>query len=214
MSASRLIRWGGLALFLGGVLWGLQKVGWQLVIGNQDPRSYPQPEATILWLMGLVAALFVLLGLPALYARQAKQAGRLGFVAFVAVFVGMGLVTGIAYFGAFLQAGLVDLIVTVEEAGMTAQEPPEAAAGFVVALGLYMLGWLLISLSSLRAGVLPRLAPLLVLAGLLSGFLFMATGLSLLALPVTEAGIAWLGFALWREEGDALLQATPAGKAW
>lgn len=205
MSASRLIRWGGLALLLGGVLWGAQKIGWQLFIGEQDPRGYLQPAATILWGMGLMAALFILLGLPALYARQAKQAGRAGMIAFVVVFTGMALVTGNAYFGVFLQAGLVDLIVTVEGAGMTVQEPVAAAVGFIAALVTYTLGWLFFGLISLRARVLPRWATVLVLVGLGFGFLFMASGISLLALPVTEIGIAWLGFALWREKGGKTL---------
>jgi hypothetical protein len=72
MSTFKLIRWGGLALLMGGILWGVQKMGWTLIIGDQDPRAYPQPGATILWFIGLVAALFILLGLPSLYARQAK----------------------------------------------------------------------------------------------------------------------------------------------
>ena len=68
MSTNNLIRWGGIVLFLGGLLWGTQKIGWQLLIGNQDPIAYPQPTASILWVMGLVAALLVLMGLPALLA--------------------------------------------------------------------------------------------------------------------------------------------------
>ena len=210
MSAAKLIRWGGIALLLGGVLWGMQKIGWQLFIGERDPRGYPQPAATILWVMGLVAALLVLLGLPALYARQAKQAGSAGLIAFVVVFSGMALVIGIAYFGVFLQAGLVDLIVTAEAAGMTVQEPVAAAVGFIIALVAYTVGWLFFSLISLRARVLPRWAVALVIAGLALGFLFMASGISLLALPITEIGIASLGFALWREKGGAPAEPAPA----
>ena len=35
MSTSNLIRGGGLAVLLGGLLWAMQKIGWQLFIGNQ-----------------------------------------------------------------------------------------------------------------------------------------------------------------------------------
>ena len=211
MSTSNLIRLGGLATFLGGLLWGTQKIGWQLLIGNQDPFAYPQPAASILWAIGLVAALLVLLGLPALYMRQANSAGRLGLIAFVLVFTGMALVTGNAYFGTFIQSGLVDLIVLAEEAGVTVQEPAAAAAGFMIALLLYLLGWILFGLASLRARVLPRGAVLLVIAGIVLGFVFMATGIAWLGVPVIELGLAWLGFALWRERGTVL--AAPATAA-
>lgn len=206
MSTSNLIRGGGLAVFLGGLLWGMQKIGWQLFIGNQDPLSYPQPAATILWVMGLIAALLILVGLPALYIRQAEQAGRLGLIAFVVVFTGMALVTGNAYFGVFIQSGLVDLIIMAEGAGVTVQEPAAAGVGFMMTLVLYLLGWVLFGLASLRAGVLLRWAAALVMAGLVTGFLFLATGFAPLGLPVTEIGLAWLGFALWRERGEVLVQ--------
>ena len=210
MSTSNLIRWGGLAVSLGGLLWGMQKIGWQLFIGSQDPLAYPQPAATILWVIGLIAALLILLGLPALFLRQANKAGLFGAIAFVVVFAGMALVTGNTYFGTFIQAGLVDLIIMAEGAGLTVQEPVAAAVGFVVTLGLYLLGWILFGLASLNAGVLPGWAVALVLAGLVLGFLFLATGFSWLGLPLTEMGIAALGFTLWREKGMILAEPATA----
>jgi hypothetical protein len=210
MSTSILIRLGGLSVLLGGLLWGMQKIGWPLFLGGQDPRTYPQPAATVLWVMGLVAALLVLIGLPALYARQAVQAGRLGLIAFVLVFIGMALVTGNAYFGTFIQSGLVDLIVLAEGAGVTVQEPAAAAAGFMIALLLYLLGWIMFGLASLRARVLPRGAVSLVIAGIVLGIVFMATGILWLGVPAIELGFAWLGFALWRERGAVLVEPVTA----
>lgn len=206
MSTSKLIRWGGLVVFLGAVLWAIQKIGWTLLIGDQDPLTYPQPTATILWVMGFIAALLILLGLPALYARQARQAGSLGLIAFVVVFIGMALVIGNTFFGVFIQAGLADLIILAEEAGVTVQEPVAAGIGLMTTLLLYTLGWLLFGLSSLKARVLPRWAAVVVLVGLVSGFLFLATNFPLLAMPVTEVGIAGLGFALWHRKAEVLAE--------
>jgi hypothetical protein len=208
MSSNNLIRWGGLALFLGAVLWAIQKISWTLLIGDQDPLTYPQPTATILWALGLVAVLLILLGLPAVYVHQARQAGRLGLIAFVVVFIGMALVTANAYFGTFIQAGLGDLILLAEEAGATVQEPAAAAAGFIISMLFYLLGWLLFGLASLTARVLPRWAAVLVLVGLVTGFLFIATSFPLLALPVTEIGIAGLGLALWQRRAKVLAEPT------
>lgn len=197
-------------MFLGSILWGIQKIGWQAFIGDADFRAYPQPEATVLWAMGLMAALLVLLGLPALYAHQAEQAGRLGAVAFVVAFLGMALAVSNAYFGTFLQSGLVNLIIDAEEAGVTVQEPVAAGVAFGISILLYALGWILFGVASIRARVLPRWGAGLVLAGLVLAFLFILTSIPWLGLPVIEIGIAWLGFAVWREAGKGELVAVRA----
>lgn len=158
----------------------------------------------ILSVIGLVAALLVLLGLPALYSHQAKQAGRLGLTAFVLVFIGMALVVSNAYFGTFIQGGLVDLIILAEGAGVTVQEPVAAGVGFLSSMLLYLLGWILFGVVSFRAKVFPRWAVAVLLFGLALGFLFLATGISWLGLPVTEMGIAALGFVLWQKKVSSL----------
>jgi hypothetical protein len=129
------------------------------------------------------------------------------------LFVGIALVTANAYFGAFSQAGLVDLIVIAEEAGLTIEEPVAAGVGSFISMVLYVLGWLLFGLASLRAGLLPRPAAVLVIAGLVIAFLFLATGFAPLGLPVLEIGVAWLGFALWRERDGVREPVTLASEA-
>jgi hypothetical protein len=48
VSTRQLIRMGGLALFVGGVLWGLAKAAWGfLVLPSGDPNEYPQPTGGI-----------------------------------------------------------------------------------------------------------------------------------------------------------------------
>lgn len=207
MSSSNLIRWGGMALLLGGILWGIQGIVWDLFVGDQHP--YPL-AATFLWVIFLVANVFVLLGLPALYMRQAKHTGILGLIAFAVVFIGMALSTGMAWFGAFIQSGLHDLQTLAEGAGVTMEEPVMAGVGFISSLGLHVLGWLLFGLVSLRAGILPRWAVLLAMVGPVF-WLLGEMGLSLpLLVSVFAIGVTWLGFALWREKGKALAEPAAA----
>jgi len=48
VSTRQLIRMGGLALFVGGVLWGLAEAAWGfLVLPSGDPSEYPQPTGGI-----------------------------------------------------------------------------------------------------------------------------------------------------------------------
>lgn len=204
MSTTRLLRYGGLAVFLGAALWAVQRIGWTLLIGDREFFDYPQPTATVLWLLGLAVSILILLGLPALYARQAERAGTLGMIAFVLVFGGMALVVGNAYFGVFIQDGLAILIGSAEAAGVAVEEPAMAAVGFLATVALQVVGWLLFGLVSLRAGVLPRWAAILVMIGNpISLFMIMALGLLWWQVPLFEVGLAAMGFAVWRSERRA-----------
>jgi len=199
MSTSRLIRTGGLAVFLGATLWALQRVSWTLLIGDQDPANYPQPDATLLWLLGFAVSVLILMGLPALYAHHAEKAGGFGLAAFVVVFAGMALVAGNAFFGVFIQPGLVDLIGAAEGAGVTVEEPVMAIVSFLVTLLLQVVGWLLFGLSALRARVLSRGAAVLVMIGTPVWLVMnQVLGFSWWQLPLFEAGLAWMGISLWR----------------
>lgn len=212
MSTAKLARYGGLAVFLGGALWALQRIGWTLLIGDSDPLGYPQPTATILWLLGLLVSILILIGLPALYAHQAQESGRLGLIAFVLIFSGMALVVGNAYFGSFVQAGLAELVSSAESAGIAVEEPAMAAVGFLLALLLQIVGWFLFGLVTFRARILPRWAAVMVMIGNpISLFMIMALGFLWWQVPIFEIGLAMLGLALWRE-GDrpALSELAPA----
>jgi hypothetical protein len=201
MSTAQLIRRGGLALFLGGVLWGGSEVGFGLLVGTADPLEYPQPAATILWLGLLAATVFTLLGLPAMYAAQAERAGGLGLIGFVVVFAGTALVVGITWFGSFIQAAVAELIVASEAAGAVVEEPVMAGVGMMASLGLYLLGWILFGVASLRAGVLPRWP--VALAMLAPVFWLLSEALDDLVVPlsvISSIGVAWLGVVLWRRE--------------
>lgn len=199
MSTSRLIRLGGLAVFLGAALWAVQRIAWTNLIGPLEPWDYPQPTATVLWLLGLVVGVLILLGLPALYVRQAEKSGTFGLVAFTVIFVGMALVTGNAYFGAFIQDGLADLFRAAEGAGLTVEEPVMAIVDFMLAQVLQIVGWFLFGVATLRARVFPRWAAVLVMIGTpISLFMIMALELHWWQVPLFEIGLAALGFSLWR----------------
>jgi hypothetical protein len=59
---------------------------------------------------------------------------------------------------------------------------------------------------------LPRWALVLVMAGIGLGLFGSATG-GILALPVTEVGLAWLGWALWQESNAIAAQTRPVSEA-
>lgn len=208
MSPDQLIRRGGLALLLGAVLWGVGEISWGLfVLSAGEPAEYPQPTATILWVLVLVGLIFIMLGLPSLYAVQARQARALGLVGFVVLFVGHVLMAGIAYFGATLQHAVTELLAEAEDAGITPEEPAAAGIGYLAAYGLSLLGWILLGVASLRAGVLPRWPIVLVIVVPALFFVVNMSGAAeALGAPATvmpllfAIGVAWLGLALIRRD--------------
>ena len=191
-SATRLIRMSGLALLVGSVVWFLAETAWGLfVLGPDDPSEYPQPLATILWIFVLVGLVSILIGVPGLQLVQAGRSTPLGAIGFVTLVAGLVLMAGLAYFGAFLQAPVADLIVDAEGAGLTVEEPAMVMVGYLAAYGLHFVGWLLFGISALRARVLPRWPVALAMAGSL---LMVVIGLPLVA----AAGVVWLGVSLVR----------------
>lgn len=194
VSAIRLIRMSGFTLLVGGVIWFLAETAWGLfVLGSDDPSEYPQPLATILWIFVLVGLISILVGVPGLHFVQAGRTAALSQIGFVTLFVGLVLMAGLAYFGAFMQAPVAGLIADAEGAGLSVEEPAIVMVGYLAAYGLHFVGWLLFGVAALRARVLPRWPVLLAMVG---SFLMVVIGLPLL----TAVGAVWLGGWLVRLE--------------
>jgi hypothetical protein len=203
MSSSNLIRWSGLAALVGGVLVVVYEIlDAALFPGGQGSEAMATSSWFIVQILGLVALVLITLGLVGLYARQAEQAGSLGLIAFLVAFSGTLMTFGLLWGEPFLGP-------------MLAKEAPEVldadpsgtlTAGIILTLVLFALGWLLFGLTSLRAGVLPRGAALLLMVGAVLFFV-----VSSLELPgstiVVGAALVWMGYALWSGTGEPALTA-------
>jgi hypothetical protein len=206
MSSTNLIRWSGLAALVGGVLFIVLDLLESLLFGN---LPYAEAAATSSWVIVegayIVAAILISLGLVGLYAYQAKAAGTLGLVAFVVAFIGGMMAAGSSwsetFFGAWLAEAAPELL---------AADPAGAlAAGVILSYVLFALGWLLFGLASLRAGVLPRGAAVLLLIGAAIFPVLAALTLPFAAV-VYGVAVAWMGYALWSGTGEPALVAEAA----
>ena len=179
-------RWSGISLIAGAALLGAAIVVISLkpVIGQ--PLS---PGASRLLLLSSIC---LLLALPAMYARQAAQAGWLGFAGH-----------------ALLQTGVLVLVVLAAAPLLypaLGLVPGENLVVFLLGIAL-TLGLLLTGIATVRAGVFPRGAGLLLLAAMAGFFFdfFVAEFLPPLAGQVGSAlfgvllalALAWMGVALW-----------------
>lgn len=163
MSTARLVRWSGRLVVLGGISIAAYMLlhPWAERVG--DVATTPR------WLAShgfhLLAALFLLFGLPALYLCQRSKTGVAGAVGFALAFLGTALFSGTGMTSTFLWSAVAAEAPTfvAEDGGMFNHI---LAVGPIVATRvLFVVGFVWFGVVSLRAGVLPKGASLLVVVG-------------------------------------------------
>jgi hypothetical protein len=169
-----VVRSSGLLLIVGAAL-----LGTATLIVSLNP-VVSQPFSPLVGLLFLLAAIFLLLSLPAMYARQASAAGWLGAIGHVL------LQTGILLFVVLASTPLLYPSLQVASG--------ENAVVFLLGIAL-TLGLLLTGIATVRAGVFPRWAGILLLVAM-AGFFFDFFVAEFLP-PITgQAGAAFLGILL------------------
>ena len=209
MTPEKLSRWAGGALAVGGVGTALHYV-------THPPGETAQYTRYALWglshWLGGLAALLILFGLVAVYLRESDLVGALGLIGLVLAVIGTTLYAGgQILFGAALQP----FIATHTPDWLEPNSPLLAAPAYRLTLAVtylpLFLGYLLLAIVTLRAGVLPRLGSWLII-------LLVPIGLSALALSgsslqgilqiitgvVWGAGVIVWGYALWSEKGEKI----------
>jgi hypothetical protein len=196
-----LLRWGGLCALLSGMLKAMSELGALLLIGTQPDRlAALMWQWTVLLGLSLAAAFLAMLGLVALYARQVQPSGSRGLIGFSLAALGTMMHFGHVWTGLFLVPALAGSVPEFLDA-MGATPYGVVAAGVLLALVTFALGWFLFGLASLRAKVVPRGPAALVMVGAALELVLGALDVQLSAL-VLAAGVAWMGFWLWSERTD------------
>jgi hypothetical protein len=164
---------------------------------------------TGLWTSG---AVLLLLGLPGIVARQASRAGWFGFVGFL-----------LAFSGAFLSASYFAVVYLTIAPWLDVHAPkvgdqllftanPAVNVYSSVAIGLFVVGLVLLGIATMRARVFPQWAGLLLIVGVVVfgiSFVISIFGLGALASVLSSVsgvlgllGLGWMGYALWTEKGE------------
>lgn len=188
MSVERLFRLSGVSVVLGCTL---------VVIGDLiRVASGTDPGNTFVafgWFIQAIGAMLVALGLPGIYLRQAVQTGVLGLVGFIGVSL-FFLIFGI--WGGLVHGVVLPVLATVAPT-IARNAPPSVGLVFMSAALLGMLGSLALGVASLRAGILPRWAGALIIAGGVALFVgHPLPHLEDVGLVVLLTGLGWLGLSL------------------
>jgi hypothetical protein len=196
MRSENLIRWGGLAAITGGVLIIIYDVLDATVFaGEHTSEMLTSGSWLLVQILGLAAILLIALASVGLYVRQARQTESLGLIGFVLAFVGTIMVFGVQWSEAFMGPMMAEEapeILTVEPSGAF-------LIGISLTFLLFAIGWLILGLATIRGGVFPRGAGVLLSVG---GVLFFI--LAFLELPlwtvILSVAIIWMGYGLWSGE--------------
>jgi membrane protein implicated in regulation of membrane protease activity len=206
-TASKLIRWAGLAALVAGVC--------VVVLGLLHPpnvlSSVPTTQWAVVHVLALAMSLFGLLGMMGLYARQVEAVGWLGLAGFLLFSLWLVLILPFTFFEVFFLPLLATEAPTFGEGFLGIFTGAASEINFGVLAAVYkltgvllILGGLVFGIATLRAGILSRWA-----AGLLAVAAALTPVAALLPLErqplvVVPVGIAlaWLGYALWSERRE------------
>lgn len=188
MSFLALMRWCGLAALVGGVLIVFGDVV-GLTLGGDFAEAATTGSFVVQQLLLLLGTVLVLFGLFGLYVSQSEAAGALGIVGFLLAFLGTALVAGISWSQAFITPFVATAAPELLEVENFA---------FPLTFLIFAVGWVLFGVATLRTGIYPRAAAIVLIIGavlLFVGFLLPAAAF------VFGIGVAWLGFHLFAEKG-------------
>jgi hypothetical protein len=142
MQALDLYRYTGIA----GIVAGIMNVIVELL-----PERIGLPLDMLINILGLWV-------LSALYLRQREVSGFFGLIAYTIQFIGITLVVGFLFTQAFV-------LLELDAAQRAAILAGPAGLAAILALGLMTIGAVLFGITTLRAGVFPKWAALLLMAG-------------------------------------------------
>ena len=198
-----------------------------IVIGLLHPVNESAQVTTAAWFYAHIAAsalgFFGVLGMAGIYTRQADRAGWLGLIGFLLFSLWMTMVTGFSFVEAFILPKLATASPAFVESfmGIFSGVPGEIDLGIFptlwkIADPFYIVGPLLFGIATFRAGVLPRWAGALFIAGATLGpvgALLVPPQFQPLVMIPDGIALAWLGYALVSERLANASELSPVGSS-
>lgn len=214
MNTRSLMRWAGVSAMVAGSMF--------VVVAMFDPlntlASVTTAHWAIIYSLAIAMCFFGLLGVTGIYGRQAKEAGWLGLAGYLLLSLWLVLSTGVVFADAFILPLLASEAPTFVESfqGLSNGHPGAMNLGALATVYslsgfMYVLGGLLFSIATLRAGILSRWpAGLLAVAATLTpAAALLPPALQGFAMVPTGLALAWLGYELWSERRAPAAEPVP-----
>lgn len=199
MKTQNLIRWSGVSLVLGGLGIALFLITLYPLGNFFAPEVITTSQSTLAHTFHWIGAIFALFGAVGWYAVLRAKAGTLGLIGFIIAFIG----TAIQITGGIVAGDVYPIFASATPNLFTPTSPIFTSLPLLIGILGFGLGYILLGISTFRAGILPRGAALLAILG---AALFMLppqplgpfpTFFTLLGAVLWGAGAARIGFALW-----------------
>jgi hypothetical protein len=204
MSSSTVIRLGGLATLVGVVFGAILEIVYFFAFPDSVALSVLSVSDTwfVVHLLYIIVQLILLVGLIGLYARQAKKTGVLGLLAFLITFFGTALFFAWEWSETFIWPVLAQatphFLDHPDQSLIQALDASQNIHQLLIGVGFILFG-----VASLRAGVLPRGAAVLLMVGAVSGIVSnFVVEIPLVGL-LSALGLAWMGYAVWSRPAAA-----------
>jgi hypothetical protein len=202
MSQTVLMRLYGAACFLGGLCLATFVLihPWDQLLGAEVARTVRWRAAHGFHFIG---AALTLLGLPGLYAQQRGALTRIGTIGFIVSLLGNAMFVGTGMITAFIWPMLALYAPGCIGVGGPIFGSPLSLPAFSLTAIFVVVGYGIFGLDSLRAGILPRPATLLLMIGAILGMLpphpvgALPWGGLVLGGVLYGVGLMWLGVFLW-----------------
>ena len=190
MESPNLVKWGGLAAMVGGVLWALWTVCFNFAgYGDPGTPAYERYEAYNRVLP--LAVLPVMAGFLGLHAAQRRSYGWLGKAGFVTALIGLALAV----------AG------SVGEFWVFTTQPYGEANGRDASWTIYLLGHLILAIGSALFGIATVRAKVVASkAAMMFAVLGAAVVLPFFGPLVFAIPFVWLGYKLWSGKVEPVRQ--------
>lgn len=214
MATQKLIRWSAIAWLLS-ALTGIISI--VLVPSDYAENAILGSLWTPIHAVLAISYMLFLFGLTGFYLVQADKAGRLGSIGFVLTFFGALMLTA----QVVVATWILPVIAMQPDAPKTAFEMFDLAgplpAFSLVIFAAYVpagIGLILMGIATMRAGVLPRWAGLLLIVGTVLDLAVLIGAPAELIVKlgdvVIDAAKIWIVYALLSFKGEMVAQAKPA----
>jgi hypothetical protein len=205
VTPANLIRWSGLAAMVAGIIY----IGIQPIHPPDNLSSVTTGGGAMVSYLTIAMALLALIGTLGIYARQVSEAGWIGLIGLF-LFSLFWIATTVFTFAEvfILPVVAADIPKFVEGfLGIFSGNASEVNLGYLPVFGplaalLYILGGLLFSIATLRAGILPRWSASVLAFGALAPLAASLLGHPLDRILAVPMGLAliFLGYALLFEK--------------
>jgi hypothetical protein len=197
---SKLQAWGGVLTAIVGIFLVLFGILPLLMLPTSEPliQWVLDPDWTLLNGLALVMTVLMPLALISLYAKQVEESGRLGLIGFVMAFVGSVLFASVQFDEALLWRIFAEEAPALLDTSGPMFADPAFSRIYLVMGVLYILGFILFGIATMRAAVFPRAAAILLMVGvpLFASGMFLPQLIRTFGAILAGMGLIWMGLNL------------------